>query len=95
MIDVHTEKNESTVKMMGSAVDLISECLAAIRGMVFSMEQKDKMLGLYVKHTIELEIKRGRLFKRLDTEALVDLTQEGMKNTMELVEDALKDFPEE
>lgn len=94
MIDVHTENDNSTVKMMGSAVDLIGECLVAIRGMVFSMEQKDKTLGLYMKHIIELEIKRGRLFKRKN-EQLTDMTQEGMKETMELVEDALKDFPEE
>ena len=94
MIDVHTEKENSTVKMMGSSIDLISECLTVIRGMVFSMEQKDKMLGLYMKHIIELEIKRGRLFKRGE-EQLVDMTQKGMKETMELVEDALKDFPEE
>lgn len=94
MIDVHTEKDNSTVKMMGSAVDLIGECLVTIRGMVFSMEQKDKTLGLYMKHVIELEIKRGRLFKRKN-EQLTDMTQEGMKETMELVEDALKDFPEE
>lgn len=94
MIDVHTEKDESTVKMMGSAVDLIGECLTTIRGMVFSMEQKDKMLGLYMKHIIELEIKRGRLFK-WKNDQLTDMTQEGMKETMELVEDALKDFPEE
>ena len=94
MIDVHTEKNESTVKMIGSAVELIDECLTVIRGMVFSMEQKDKTLGLYMKHIIELEIKRGRLFKRKN-EQLTDMTQEGMKETMELVEDALKDFPEE
>ena len=94
MIDVHTEKDNSTVKMMGSTIELIGECLDVIRGMVFSMEQKDKMLGMYMKHIIELEIKRGRLFKRMD-EQLTDMTQEGMKETMELVEDALKDFPEE
>lgn len=96
MIDVHTEGNSTMVKMTGdNAATVIAECIGSIRAMYFSMEQKERAMGMFFRHTIEMEIKRGRLFKRYGSEQEVDLSVEGMADTENLVEDALKDFPEE
>lgn len=95
MIKIETEGHESRVGMAGAPLDVLGECLVTIRSMYFSMEKKDKTLAMYLRHILELDIKRGRLFKRFGNETEIDLTQEGMEDTMQLVEDALKDFPEE
>ena len=96
MIDVHTEGNSTMVKMTGdNAATVIAECIGAIRAMYFSMEQKERAMAGFFYHILETEIISGHLFKRNGSEQEIDLSVEGMADTENLVEDALKDFREE